>query len=157
MPFPSTGQQSKFHQRLNEIFCCHKILNDQKLAKSYLPCGIPHEFAVHRSQVKAIVLGADPSNFTDSGKTVKLNTVFALGSPEKRYFSAILKNLKAVDLNLGNIYVQNLVRNYMTEETSDNKLWLDFVEVWKPLLKQDLERSIHCISVLLVHPVVFFL
>lgn len=139
VPFPSTGQQISFHQRIDEVLCCHKILNDQLLAKSYLSYGIPHEYITHRAQAKAIVLGADPSNFSDSGKTVKLNTVFALGSPEKRYFKAILNNLKSVGLNLGNIYVQNLVRNYMTQETSDNKLWLNFVEIWKPLLKQDLD------------------
>lgn len=139
VPFPATGQQGRFHQRINEIRKCHQIKNDNVLSKYYLPFGIPKEYVINRSNVKAIILGADPSNFSNSGETVKIKTVFDLGGQDERYFRSILSNINEVGLNLKNIYVQNLVRNFMTEETAKNKLWLYFVELWKPLLKQDLD------------------
>lgn len=139
VPFPSHGQQGRFHQRINEIFTCQKILKNEILVTKYLPYGIPCEYVKKREEVKAIILGADPSNFSNAGETVKIKTVFDLGGKDDRYFRSILTNIKEVGLNLKNIYVQNLVRNFMTEETAKNKLWLDFVEVWKPLLKQDLD------------------
>lgn len=139
VPFPSHGQQGRFHQRINEIFTCQEILKNEKLISKYLSYGIPCEFVKKRKDVKAIILGADPSNFSNSGETVKIKTVFDLGGNDERYFRSILTNIKDVGLNLENVYVQNLVRNFMTEETAKNKFWLDFVEVWKPLLKQDID------------------
>lgn len=139
VPFPSHGQQGRFYQRMNEIFTCQKVLKNEHLSTKYLCYGVPCEYVKKRKDVKAIILGADPSNFSNSGETVKIKTVFDLGGQDERYFRSILTNINEVGLNLKNIYVQNLVRNFMTEETAKNKLWLDFVELWKPLLKQDLD------------------
>ena len=66
--------------------------------------------------VKAIVLDADPSW---NGRTKEVETVFDIdpqnGSP---FFNPILKNLQCLGLTLDTIYVQNLVKNYFTLETS---------------------------------------
>lgn len=83
----------------------------------------PTPFCYNLKQVKAIVLGADPSNFTDNGKTRILTKAFGIGDGDARYFQGILKNLKEVGLGLEDIYVDNLIQSYLDFESSDYKLW----------------------------------
>lgn len=83
----------------------------------------PTPFCYNPKQARAIVLGADPSNFSDSGKRKVLNKVFGIGDGDPRYFQGILKNLKAVGLCLEDIYVDNLIQDYLDAETSKNKNW----------------------------------
>lgn len=90
---------------------------------------IPSPFCINKKKVKAIVLGCDPSNRSDNNQTVKLNTVFGIGTGDHRYFRDILKNLKEVGLNFENIYVQNVIPYYMDKVTSENKLWNDIAEL----------------------------
>lgn len=82
----------------------------------------PNSFCFNRSKVKAIVLGCDPTNFSDKGKPIRLNYVFGIGE-DNRYFSDILSNLQLIDLHLEDVYIQNLVADYQKEETSANKEW----------------------------------
>lgn len=91
---------------------------------------IPASFCFDRKKVKAIVLGADPSNFSNKKKTVKLNTVFGIGSGNSSYFSGILENLNLVGIGLHEVYVQNLVPNYVNAETGQNKSWSIFADHW---------------------------
>jgi hypothetical protein len=84
---------------------------------------IPTPFCYNPKQVRAIILGADPSNFSDIGKRRVLNKVFGIGDGDPRYFQGILKNLKAVGLSLEDIYVDNLIQDYLDYETSKNKDW----------------------------------
>jgi len=102
---------------------------------------IPNPFCYKRNRVRAFVLGADPSNFSGPGETtIFFQTVFGLGEGDARYFSRILSNLKETGLSLEDVYVQNLVRNYLLFETSKNpKIWGRFAEHWLPLLKEELD------------------
>ncbi|MBI5020546.1 MAG: hypothetical protein HZB59_03845 [Ignavibacteriales bacterium] len=81
-------------------------------------------FCFNTKKVKAIVLGADPSNFSDDGKRRNLTKVFGIGDGYTRYFQGILKNLKAVGLGLEDIYVDNMIQDYLDAETSKNKDWI---------------------------------
>lgn len=83
----------------------------------------PTAFCYSPNQVRAIVLGADPSNFSDKGNRKILTKVFGIGDGDPRYFQGILKNLKEVGLGLENIYVDNLIQDYLDFESSYYKLW----------------------------------
>jgi hypothetical protein len=69
---------------------------------------------------RAFVLGCDPTAFDKKGNRLEFETVFNIGN-DKRYFAGILTNLKALDLDLNDVYVQNLVTEYLEKETSKNK------------------------------------
>jgi hypothetical protein len=140
VPNLTDNKEDKFLKKLMEVYMCRLILSNPTLKSYYLPYGIPHEHSVKSKNLKAIILGTDPSNFNNNGKTEIMTHVFDLQSTKTQYFRSIEKNIKLLDLNKGNIYVQNLVRNYMTKEMPDNKLWNEFAELWKPLLKEDLDK-----------------
>jgi hypothetical protein len=77
---------------------------------------------------KAFVLGCDPTAFYKDAQGTRslilFNTVFDLGGSDLRYFAAIHNNLLELDLDYTlNLYVQNLITDYQTEETSKNKQW----------------------------------
>jgi hypothetical protein len=77
----------------------------------------PCQFCFNPSKIKAFVLGCDPTNFSDNGKPVELTYVFGIGQ-DHRYFSDILSNLQLLDLHLEDLYIQNLVPEYLDEETA---------------------------------------
>lgn len=111
------------------------------LAKHILKIDPPEPFCVDPKNVKAFILGTDPSNFSDDGKPKKLYTVFGIGTGDERYFSGILANLKNVDLSLESVYVLNLITHYLDFEPSgDKKLWMEFAEIWLPDLKKRLDE-----------------
>jgi hypothetical protein len=74
---------------------------------------------------RAFVLGCDPTAFNKNGEPIEFETVFNIGPKDKRYFSGILSNLNHLGLTLDDVYVQNLVTDYLDMETSRNK------KVWK--------------------------
>jgi len=89
-------------------------------------------------KIKAIVIGADPtykSGKSDFQKVFKLEM-----EKDSPFFRPILNNIKQVNLNLNNIYAQNLVRNYCEEETSKNKDWSEMAKYWIDIFKKDLEQ-----------------
>ncbi len=140
VPYIANNKEEKFLRKLMEIFMCQVIVANPELKKYYCSYGIPHEHSVKSKKVKAVILGSDPSNFNNNGKTEVVSHVFDLQNPKSQYFKGISKNIRLLELDKNNIYVQNLVRNYMTKETIDNKLWFEFSELWKPLLKEDLDK-----------------
>lgn len=83
----------------------------------------PVPFCFNPGRVKAIVLGADPSNFSDNGQRRILTKVFGIGDGDPRYFMGILDNLREVGLHLEDIYVDNLINDYLVSDTSTNKTW----------------------------------
>lgn len=95
----------------------------------------PTPFYYNRKQVKAIVLGADPSNFSNRGERKILTKAFSIGDGDARYFQGILKNLKAIDLGLEDIYVDNLIQDYLEFESSDFK-------PWKPVTRQNISNCL---------------
>lgn len=72
--------------------------------------------------LRAFVLGCDPTAFFDKEKKVlrEFRMVFGLDK-DRRYFAGILSNLEALGLGLDDVYVQNLVTEYLGKETSNNK------------------------------------
>lgn len=100
--------------------------------------------------IKAVILGADPTSFKD-GKIRRLKVVFDLNLSEKRdkrFFSSIERNLNLIGLSLEEIYVQNLCRNYFTRVTYDHKKnWLEAASFWieeldKELVARNIDRNI---------------
>ena len=91
----------------------------------------PKPFCFNPKNIKAFVLGCDPTNFSDNGKLKLLNTVFGIGE-DHRYFKDILENLKLIGLHLEDIYVQNLITDYPKEETGKNKDWEKIAEEYLP-------------------------
>jgi len=100
---------------------------------------IPSPFCINKKKVKAIVLGCDPSNFSNNGEPQKLATVFGIGTGDHRYFIDILKNLKGIGLGLENIYVQNVIPFYMKNETTENPYWEIVAEETLPALIKELD------------------
>ena len=104
-------------------------LQEYPLPEPYKPIG----------EIKAFILGADPSNFTDNNQTRKISYVFDIGN-DKRYFNSINQNLSEIDLTIENIYVENMVRNYMDKETQANTKWELFADKWLPYIKQEFDK-----------------
>jgi hypothetical protein len=100
------------------------------LPKAYCPSD--------KNKIKAFILGADPSNFCGDNMTIKVNVVFGIGE-NSRYFNCIHQNLEQLGLSLDNVYVQNVVRNYMYREARSNPYWNQFAEGWFPYLAEEFE------------------
>jgi hypothetical protein len=122
-------------QVINEIKNEEKLLDtcinviDYPLPEPYCP--------PDKSRIKAFVLGTDPSNFTEDNTTIKMTTVFDIGG-DKRYFSGIDANLELIGLKLENVFVQNMVRNYMNMETRSNPQWDYFAVKWFQYINDEL-------------------
>jgi hypothetical protein len=82
----------------------------------------PQPFCFNPTKTKAFVLGCDPTNFSNNGKSVELTYVFGIGQ-DHRYFSDILSNLQLLGLHLEDLYVQNLVTEYLDKENGKNENW----------------------------------
>ncbi|MDV7186108.1 hypothetical protein R3X25_02340 [Lutibacter sp. TH_r2] len=92
------------------------------------------------SEIKAIVLGADPSHIVN--ETPKpLKKVFQLDNPTSPYWRSIQQNINQLNgLTIDNLYVQNLCRNYFNKETSKNTDWIEIARnYWSPFLKIELD------------------
>jgi hypothetical protein len=97
-------------------------------------------FCYNKSKIKAFVLGADPTNKSDHGNPVQIDTVFGIGSGDQRYFDSILKNLEVIGLGLKDIYVQNLIHEPLEDETSKNDQWEFHAEKWLPITKKEFDN-----------------
>jgi len=100
----------------------------------------PKPFCLNKKNFKAFVLGADPTNFSDNGNPKQLEYAFGILSDEPRYFSGILKNLNQIGLHLEDVYVQNMVQEYLKDETSKNKEWEKYAEQWITSLISELNQ-----------------
>lgn len=100
----------------------------------------PTPFCYNLKKVKAIVLGADPSNFFDKGKRKILTKAYGIGDGDVRYFQGILKNLKEIGLGLEDIYVDNLIQDYLESETSKNEEWNAIAKENIPLCLERLDE-----------------
>lgn len=89
------------------------------------------------SSVKAIVLGADPTNPSER----RFERVFGLKNPKSAYFRGIKDNLKAVGLRMPDVFVQNVCRNYFNEVTNKNDEWEEVARLWVPILKKELDSQ----------------
>lgn len=122
----------------------HLALNTPALAAScnFSISTLPKPYCHDLQGVRAILLGADPTNNGTKAKKgpLALEYVFGLNSPyEKDFFRPQLTNLKAIGLPKEGIYIQNVCRNYFLEETSKNKTWEIAARLWLPFLKEELD------------------
>ena len=119
-----------------------QIKSDVSLSSIYLDINkypLPAPYCPKdRTRIKAFVLGADPSNFSDNGNTKKISVVFDIGR-DKRYFNTINQNLKTIGLSLDTVYVQNIVRNYTTKETASNPHWDQYADLWLQYIKEEFD------------------
>lgn len=109
---------------------------------------------VGNKQIKAILLGCDPSNRHHHD----LEFTFAIHHPEKtfnRFVSGIDKQLQNIGLDLESVYAQNLCRNFFDEETNNNPIWAEVAELWIPFLKEELTQFGQEIPVLLSAEVLY--
>lgn len=97
-----------------------------------------------KGQVKAIILGADPTHIVD-GKPVQITSVFNINEKNSPYWRGISRNLLNIrSLTEDNIYVQNVCRNYFKLETSKNKQWTEIARnYWIPFLAEELNDMFH--------------
>ncbi len=100
------------------------------------------EAHIPTGSIKAIVLGADPTNDGIPGdKGIKqLAKPFGIGITkyERWFFNSQKINLAAIGLSTDNVYVQNVCRNYFTCQTNQNKQWYNFAAVWIKYLREEL-------------------
>ena len=96
-----------------------------------------------KGQLKAIVLGADPSN--DKGD--RFEHPFGLNDSElgekkqdARYSFWLRQNLKALNISLNNILVQNVVPFYLKADTGKNKNWHQIASLCVSTLTQELDE-----------------
>lgn len=107
----------------------------------------PKPYCNNPGKVKAFVLGCDPTAFTrderlkpvGQRKHIELDTVFDIGR-DLRYFAGILNNLKEIGLSQDDVYVQNLVSDYLEEESSKNKEWIRIAQRYIPGLIEEFDK-----------------
>ncbi len=99
---------------------------------------LPSAYCEKLENVKAIVLGCDPSN----RHSHNLKYAFGIDSGIKKldlFFSGIEANLMQIGLDRKSVYIQNLCQNYFTSETTGNTIWHEAAKVWRLYLKDELQ------------------
>lgn len=127
---------------------------ERKYRTHILDFPYPKPYCEDQNNVKAILLGCDPSN----NHNKRLPYVFAIGSGDPvftQFISSWKKSLKAIGLDFGCVYIQNLCQNYFDAETSENKIWKLIAELWIPVLKKELEIFDTSTPVLLTSEVLY--
>jgi hypothetical protein len=120
----------------SEIELCNWLETSSEYGRYYVAAkNLPLPFFCHLSEVRAIVLGTDPSN----QQTNALKQVFGLEEPQSVYFASFRSNLAILMLTDSQIYVQNLCKNYFKDGSEQNPCWLAVAELWTPLLKRELD------------------
>lgn len=93
---------------------------------------------VGNDSIRVIILGADPTFPT---KICEYDHVLDLNNSDSPFKKGIELNLNELGLNLQNVYVQNLVRNFFNIETIMNPVWKDCAPLWMDLLKRELDHE----------------
>lgn len=99
---------------------------------------LPSAYFEQLDNVKAIVLGCDPSN----RHSHNLRYVFGIDSGIPKldsFFSGIESNLKQIGLDRQCVYIQNLCQNYFKSETTGNTIWHEAAKIWRQYLKEELQ------------------
>ncbi|HCO18554.1 MAG TPA: hypothetical protein DIT39_02935 [Tissierellales bacterium] len=94
-----------------------------------------------KNQLKAILLGADPTNngVRANPGMKRLGRVFGINSKyEKDFFNPQKTNLTAIGLDKDDLYIQNVCRNYFMDQTSKNEGWQAIAKLWLPYLAEEL-------------------
>lgn len=97
--------------------------------------------AYRGAEPRAIILGTDPGN-RRKDRVMKFEFVFGLESSSSPYFRMIKHNLGYLKLEMDDLYVQNVCRNYFDCDTSRNKKWQKIANLWLPYLKKELDDEV---------------
>ncbi len=98
----------------------------------------PKPFCVNPGEIKAFVLGCDPTAFDKNQDRLEFEYVFDLGK-DQRYFAGVLNNLELIGLSINDIYVQNLITDYQEKETGKNKEWNKIAKQSIPARKMEFD------------------
>lgn len=99
---------------------------------------LPSAYCEKLENVKAIVVGCDPSN----RHSHNLKYAFGIDSGIPKldlFFSGIEANLKQIGLDRKCVYIQNLCQNYFRSETTGNTIWHEAAKLWRHYLKDELQ------------------
>jgi hypothetical protein len=132
-----------------EIIHSLKKKYPQHIEDNYL---IPSPWCINKHNVKAILLGCDPSN----NHIHNMPFVFCLGidiSIFNSFKKSFEDDLNEIGLGWDNVYVQNLCKNYFDKETGKNPIWFKAAEYWIPNLVDELTSFKEFIPVLLTSEV----
>lgn len=83
----------------------------------------PKPYFTKLETIKAFVLGCDPTAKDKEGNDLQFEYVFGI-KEDKRFFAGIKGNLRDIGLSIDDIYVQNLITNYLDADTSEGKGWM---------------------------------
>ncbi len=126
------------HPFFSEIKTYPELVNQIRFDLTELP-----EPYVGKNKIKAILLGADPTNDgikTDKGPK-QLKIVFGINSEyEKIFFAPQMINLSALEIDKDNLFIQNVCRNYFINQTGNNKKWNAIAELWLKYLKEEIDE-----------------
>lgn len=95
----------------------------------------PKPFYINKNKIKAFVLGADPTN----PAKIEIEYVFGINSGDRRYFASIERNLNAIGLTIDDVYVQNLIQEYLKAPTAENDNWKNDAERWLTVTKKEFD------------------
>jgi hypothetical protein len=84
----------------------------------------PSHYHNKDNKLKAFVLGCDPTAFDKNNNRIIFNKVFDIGG-DQRFFATIKNNLRHLNIELEETYVQNLIPEYRDVESSKDKKWVD--------------------------------
>jgi len=91
---------------------------------------------IGEQEIKAILLGTEPGN----GYNTRFEYAFGLENPKSKYIQTVQANLYNLNnLNLGNLYIQNICKNYFDCDSFKNKFWKEIAKLWVPLIKGELD------------------
>jgi hypothetical protein len=85
---------------------------------------LPKLYCSNTNNIRAFVLGCDPTAFDKNNNRLEFKKVFGLEKEGNPYFAGILSNLNLIGITLNDIYVQNLITEYQEFESSKNKEWM---------------------------------
>lgn len=102
---------------------------------------LPKPYFEDLKNVRVILLGSNPISL---GANAELDSVFNLHNFNKskgnsQVFSRIYSNMVAVDLELWDIYSQNLCKNYLINLSVHDEKWDEIARLWADVLKIELD------------------
>jgi hypothetical protein len=100
----------------------------------------PKPYDFNLPNIKAFVLGCDPTAFNRNHKRLEFEIVFGLEIEDNPYVKGILNNLNLIGIALNGIYVQNLITEYQEFESSKNKEWMKTASVSIPSRKEEFDK-----------------
>lgn len=126
-----------------------KVLEELKLEYGeYLDLDkkIPKPYYEDLKKVRAILLGSSPMltkytvDYTEQPEYVFNLSEYKEGVEGEDIFGNINSNLLAIDLNLDEIYAENLCKNHLKNISVHDDAWVRIAHIWGKDLKKELDE-----------------